>query len=452
MGKAKPKVIFLNGVTSSGKTSIAEAMQNMAADAGKHFYIISNDMFHDLEWHMMNTEFAEKEKEAEKAAGKPEKSWYADKYMTESIVLMYHFAAAVAGQGRNIIIDGMFFETETFIEEYGKSSYDVMRAALAGFDVFTVEVFCPLDECRRRNIARGDRRENQSQEQHEMMNTAVKYDFSVDTSADGTEECARKILAGLNKWEAAKYMAGHSKWKNIMHKKGKTDAQRAKVFTKIGKEIAIAVKEGGANPVSNTKLRDLIAKAKGLNVPNDNIERIIKKASGADRADYENITYEGYGPNGVAVIVECATDNRNRTSGDLRHYFDKFGGNMGAVGCVSYMFARKGIIGVEADGADENQFMGDVLEAGADDFMLIEGDGDGDDGGVFEVYADPAQVLEVSGKLAGAGYKILSAEAEMVPSTYAALDDDESAANMNRLLEHLDDHDDVLNIWHNWEN
>ena len=239
-------------------------------------------------------------------------------------------------------------------------------------------------------------------------------------------------------------MAGHSKWKNIMHRKGKTDAQRAKVFTKVGKEISIAVRAGGPNPVSNSKLRDLIIKAKGLNVPNDNIERIIKKASGGDSADYENINYEGYGPNGVAVIVECATDNRNRTSADVRHYFDKFGGNLGAVGCVSYMFARKGVVIVEAGGVDEDKFMGDVLEAGADDFAKAEG------GEVFEVDTDPAAVSEVSAALAGAGYNILSAEAEMVPATYARLDE-ESAAKMNKLLEHLEDNDDVLNIWHNWE-
>jgi len=245
-------------------------------------------------------------------------------------------------------------------------------------------------------------------------------------------------------------MAGHSKWKNIMHKKGKTDAQRAKVFTKIGKEMAIAVKAGGPNPTSNSKLRDLIAKAKSLNVPNDNIERIIKKASSNDQADYENINYEGYGPNGVAVIVESATDNRNRTSGDVRHYFDKFGGNLGAMGCVSYLFTRKGVIIVEADGVDDDTFMNDVLESCADDFIRAAEDANNEIGEVFEVDTDPAQVSEISAKLSDAGYKILSAEAEMIPSTYAKLDED-SAVKMNKLLEHLEDHDDVLNVWHNWE-
>ena len=237
-------------------------------------------------------------------------------------------------------------------------------------------------------------------------------------------------------------MAGHSKWKNIMHKKGKTDAQRAKVFTKIGKEMSIAVKAGGANPVSNSKLRDLIVKAKSLNVPNDNIERIIKKASSADQADYENINYEGYGPNGVAVIVECATDNRNRTGGDVRHYFDKFGGNLGAVGCVSYLFTRKGVIIIDAAGVDEDKLMGDVLEAGADDFVKDEE--------VYEIDADPALVSEIAGRLEDCEYKILSAEAELVPANYVKLDE-ESIIKINKLLEHLEDHDDVLNIWHNWE-
>ena len=190
-------------------------------------------------------------------------------------------------------------------------------------------------------------------------------------------------------------MSGHSKWKNIMHKKEKTDAQRAKVFTKIGKEMAIAVKDGGPNPASNSKLKDLIAKAKSLNVPNDNIERIIKKASSDDSAKYENITYEGYGTNGVAVIVECATDNRNRTGGDIRHYFDKFGGNLGATGCVTYLFDKKGVIVIEAEGLDEDKLMDDVLEAGAADFVKEDE--------VFQVFTDPVLVSEVGGMLEKSG-------------------------------------------------
>jgi len=239
-------------------------------------------------------------------------------------------------------------------------------------------------------------------------------------------------------------MSGHSKWKNIMHKKEKTDAQKAKVFTKIGKEMTIAVKEGGPNPSSNSRLKDLIAKAKSFNVPNDNIDRIIKKASADDGAKYENINYEGYGPNGVAVIVECATDNRNRTGGDIRHYFDKFGGNLGATGCVTYLFSQKGIIVIDADGIDEDKLMEDVLESGAADFVKEEE--------AFEIFTDPTLVSEVSGKLEKLGYSFLSTEAEMVPSMYTRLDDDESIVKMNKLLEHLEDHDDVLNVWHNWEN
>jgi len=239
-------------------------------------------------------------------------------------------------------------------------------------------------------------------------------------------------------------MSGHSKWKNIMHKKEKTDAQRAKVFTKIGKEMSIAVKEGGPSPSSNSKLRDLIAKAKSFNVPNDNIERIIKKASSDDSDRYENITYEGYGPNGAAVIVECATDNRNRTSGDLRHYFDKFGGNLGATGCVTYLFERKGIIIIGAEHINEDKLMDDVLEAGAADFSKEDE--------AFEITTDPTLVSEVSGKLEKLGYSFLSAEAEMVPSTYVTLEDEDSVIKMNKLLDNLEDHDDVINVWHNWDN
>ena len=243
-------------------------------------------------------------------------------------------------------------------------------------------------------------------------------------------------------------MSGHSKWKNIMHKKEKTDAQRAKVFTKIGKEMAIAVKEGGPNPASNNKLKDLIAKAKAQNVPNDNIERIIKKASSDELDKYENITYEGYGPSGVAVIVECATDNRNRTGGDLRHYFDKFGGNLGATGCVTYLFAQKGVIIIEAAGIDEDKFMDDVITAGAADFVK-ETDGEDE---VFQIFTDPALLRDVSGRLEEMGYSFLSAETEMIPSTYVKLDDEDSVTKMNKILENLEDHDDVLNVWHNWEN
>ena len=187
-------------------------------------------------------------------------------------------------------------------------------------------------------------------------------------------------------------MSGHSKWNNIKHKKEKTDAARAKVFTKIGKEIAIAVKEGGADPVSNSKLRDLIAKAKANNVPNDNIDRIIKKAAGdGDGASYEVIMYEGYGPCGVAIIVEATTDNRNRTAGDVRHFFDKFGGNLGQMGCVSYLFSDKGLIVIDGEDVDEEALMEDALEAGAEDIVNNEG--------TFEIYTDPADFSAVNDAL-----------------------------------------------------
>jgi YebC/PmpR family DNA-binding regulatory protein len=238
-------------------------------------------------------------------------------------------------------------------------------------------------------------------------------------------------------------MSGHSKWKNIMHKKEKTDAQRAKIFTKIGKEMSVAVKEGGPDPSVNAKLRDLIAKAKSNNVPNDNIDRIIKKASGADAVDYETIVYEGYGIGGVAVIVETMTDNRNRTAAEVRHYFDKFGGNMGQSGCVSYLFTDKGIIVVDAAGVDEEKLMEAAIETGADDLS--------NEGEIFEVYTAPSDVYAVKEGLEGLGYKVVSAEVEKIPSTYTALDS-EQAIKMHRLLDALDDNDDVQNVWHNWEN
>lgn len=240
-------------------------------------------------------------------------------------------------------------------------------------------------------------------------------------------------------------MSGHSKWKNIMHKKEKTDAQRASVFTKIGKEIAIAVKEGGPDPVSNSRLRDLIAKAKDNNVPNDNIDRAIKKASAADAAVYEEITYEGYGPSGVAVIVETATDNRNRTAAEVRHFFDKYGGNMGTSGCVSYLFTDKGVIVIENDGSvDEDKLMEDALESGAEDFVAEDE--------VFEIYTVPEDLSAVRAELESKGYKIVSAEKDKIPSNYVTLESEDAIKDMNLLLEKLDENDDVQNVYHNWEN
>ena len=240
-------------------------------------------------------------------------------------------------------------------------------------------------------------------------------------------------------------MSGHSKWSTIKRKKEKTDSQRAKIFTKIGREISVAVKEGGPDPAVNGKLRDLISKAKSNNVPNDNIERIIKKASAeGDKNDYETIFYEGYGPCGVAVIVEALTDNRNRTAGDLRHYFDKFGGNLGQNGCVSFMFEQKGMLIVDKEGRNEDTVMEDSLEAGASDFQT--------DGDVFVIETAPEDFSAVLDALTNKGYEFISAEVEMVPSTYTEITDDEIAVKMQKLLDSLEDNDDVQNVWHNWEN
>lgn len=238
-------------------------------------------------------------------------------------------------------------------------------------------------------------------------------------------------------------MSGHSKWKNILHKKEKTDAQRAKIFTKIGREMAVAVKEGGPDPASNSKLAACLAKAKANNVPNDNIKRIIERASGADGANYETIVYEGYGPCGVAVIVETMTDNRNRTASEVRHYFDKYGGNLGATGCVGWQFDNKGIVVIERAGADEDDVMLACLDAGADDVEVSEE--------VVEVYCDPTAVVEVSGALEAAGYTVVSAESEMVPQTYTKLENEDDIKNMQKLLDMLEDNDDVQNVYHNWE-
>ncbi len=237
-------------------------------------------------------------------------------------------------------------------------------------------------------------------------------------------------------------MSGHSKWKNILHKKEKTDAQRAKIFTKIGREMAVAVREGGPDPASNSKLRDCIAKARSNNVPNDNIKRIIERASG-DGATYETITYEGYGPSGVAVIVETMTDNRNRTAGEMRHYFDKFGGNLGASGCVSWQFDQKGVIVVEKGERDEDELMLAFLDAGADDIDL--------DGEVCEVFTKPDDFSAVRETLESEGYPILDANVEMVAQNYITLSGEEDLKNMQKLLDALEDNDDVQNVWHNWE-
>ena len=240
-------------------------------------------------------------------------------------------------------------------------------------------------------------------------------------------------------------MSGHSKWSTIKRKKEKTDNARAKVFTKIGREIAVVVREGGPDPASNSKLKDVIAKAKANNVPNDNIERIIKKAAGEDSdKKYEEIVYEGYGPKGIAVIVEALTDNRNRTAGDVRHYFDKYGGNMGQRGSVSFMFTKQGVIILEQEGIDEEKLMEDALEAGATDFLT--------DDGIYEIRTDPYDCGAVSSALAEKGYTFLSADVAYIPSNYVALTDPDDITAMGKMLDMFEDNDDIQGVWHNWEN
>ncbi len=242
-------------------------------------------------------------------------------------------------------------------------------------------------------------------------------------------------------------MSGHSKWSNIKHKKEKSDAKKGKIFTKLGRELTVIVKAGGPDPETNGKLKDAIAKAKANNMPNDNIERCIKKASGEMGGDnYEEITYEGYGPSGVAVIVETLTDNRNRTAGDMRHYFDKFGGNLGQSGCVGFLFDKKGVLIVDAgedNDIDEDTLMMDALDAGAEDFSPQEG--------CYEILTAPEDFSAVYDKLTEKGYEFASAEVEQIPQTTVALTDEKDILFMSKLIDTLEDNDDVQNVYHNWE-
>ena len=241
-------------------------------------------------------------------------------------------------------------------------------------------------------------------------------------------------------------MSGHSKWHNIQKTKGAQDAKRAAAFTKIAKELIVAVKEGGGitDPANNSRLATVITKAKAANMPNDNIKRCLEKASGAGGGDnYESITYEGYGPGGVAVIVETMTDNRNRTAGSMRHHFDKYGGNLGASGCVSWSFDKKGVLVIDnEDGElDEEEVMMDAMDAGADDF---ESEGD-----VFTIYTTPDDFNDVVAKLGK--YTFVSAQIEMVPQNYQRLESEEHIKLMEKLIEIMEDDDDVQSVWHNWE-
>ena len=238
-------------------------------------------------------------------------------------------------------------------------------------------------------------------------------------------------------------MSGHSKWNNIKRKKEKTDGAKAKVFTKIGREISVAVRTGGPNPASNSKLADLIAKAKRMSVPNDNIQRIIKKAEGGDKTEYEAITYEGYGPGGVAVMVETLTDNRNRTAADLRHYFDKNGGNLGAMGCVGFLFSQKGVIDISLEDKDADEAMMDALDAGAEDFSEEEDS--------YEILTAPDDFSAVREALETAGLPIAEAQVAMIPQTYVELTDEQALKDLQRTLDLLDDDDDVTDYWTNWD-
>ncbi len=243
--------------------------------------------------------------------------------------------------------------------------------------------------------------------------------------------------------EGVNLMSGHSKWHNIQAKKSKTDAQKAKIFTKMSREIILAVRDGGPNPDSNAKLASLIAKAKANNVPNDNLKRVIERASGsADGANYESITYEGHGPSGVAVIVEAMTDNRNRTASEVRHAFDKFGGSLGVTGCVSWSFDQKGVLVIERGDLDEDKVMMDAIESGADEFEATDE--------TFEITTAPDDFDSVLEALEKLGYSFIEAEVEMVPQTYVTLGE-EDKVKMQKMLDLLEDSDDVQEVWHNWD-
>ena len=241
-------------------------------------------------------------------------------------------------------------------------------------------------------------------------------------------------------------MSGHSKWNNIKHKKEKSDAAKAKIFTKIGKEMSVAIKAGGPDPTVNNKLRDLIAKAKANNVPNENIQRTIKKFTENNDITYEEITYEGYGPSGVAIIVEASTDNRNRTAGNVRAWFNKYGGNMGQTGCVSYLFEEKGVITIidEDEEIDEDKIMEDALECGAEDIVGDEGE--------YKIYTSPDDLDAVRDAIIAMGYKIDTADLAKVPSTYVTLENEEDVESMEKMLDKFNEDDDVTAVFTNWDN
>ena len=238
-------------------------------------------------------------------------------------------------------------------------------------------------------------------------------------------------------------MSGHSKWHNIQAKKGKADAARGKIFTKLGRELLIAVKEGGPEPAGNSKLKAVIAKCKAANMPNDTINKAIQKASSSNE-NYEEITYEGYGPNGVAVIVNASTDNKNRTAADVRHVFDKAGGNLGTSGCVSYLFNKKGVIVIDKTkvSLSEDDLMLLALDSGAEDFASEEE--------CYEITTAPSDFTTVREALEKENIEFVQAEVQMIPTTYVELDE-KGTEKMQRLIDNLEDLDDVMDVYHNWD-
>ncbi|MBO7563837.1 MAG: YebC/PmpR family DNA-binding transcriptional regulator [Clostridiales bacterium] len=241
-------------------------------------------------------------------------------------------------------------------------------------------------------------------------------------------------------------MSGHSKWNNIKRKKEASDAAKGAVFTKVAKEIMVAVKAGGPDPDNNSKLKDVIAKAKAANMPNDNINRAIKKAAGAGEGDdYEEIVYEGYGPGGIAIMVRTLTNNRNRTAADIRHIFDKYDGNMGVSGSVSFMFQDKGTILIDSEEFDDEEtVMMDALDCGAEDFSAEEG--------YYEILTDPASYYEVKDALEAKGYTFVDSSLGPVPLNWSKVEDEEIAGKLETMLEKFDENDDVQEVYNNWDN
>lgn len=239
-------------------------------------------------------------------------------------------------------------------------------------------------------------------------------------------------------------MAGHSKWNNIKNRKGKQDALRGKVFTKLARAITVAVREGGADSDYNSTLATAIEKAKAQNMPNDNIDRAIKAGlAAASGENFETITYEGYGPSGTAFMVQCLTDNKNRTAADIRHYFSKYNGNLGTTGCVGYLFDKKGVISIESDGIDEDELMMAALEAGAEDFGVEEDS--------YEITTVAEDFIQVLNSLKEAGYGNIKGDIMYIPQSYVKVEDEEALKNLEKLIDALDDNDDVQEVYHNWD-